>query len=106
MNHVIPNFNSFFQNFFESGKFSQNIRQNSEVVVLFENYGNYSTNKSAAEKLGFGLQYAEAAEYAFNRRYGYILINKSPSLPNKRFRMCSNIFGENDHSYPIFFCQN
>ena len=63
--------------------------------MLFENYGNYSTNKSAAEKLGFGIQYAEAADYAYNRRYGYILINKSPSLPNKRFRMCTNIFGEN-----------
>ena len=98
--------NCLFQNFFESGKYSQNIRQNSEVVVLFENYGNYSTNKSAAEKLGFGSQYAEAADYAYDRRYGYILINKSPSLPNKRFRMCTNIFGENDHPFPIFFCQN
>ena len=98
--------NLFLKNFFESGKYSQNIRQNSEIVVLFENYGNYSTNKSAAEKLGFGTQYAEAADYAYNRRYGYILINKSPALPNKKFRMCSNFFGENDHPFPIFFCEN
>ena len=70
------------------------------------NYGNYTTNKSAAEKLGFGVQYSEAADYAFDRRYGYILINKSPSLPNKRFRMCTNIFGEHEHPFPVFFCEN
>ena len=76
------------------------------MVVLFENYGNYSTNKSAAEKLGFGVQYSEASEYAYDKRYGYILINKSPSLPNKRFRMCTNLFGENLTPYPVFFCLN
>ena len=75
-------------------------------MVLFENYGNYSTNKSAAEKLGFGKQYQDAAEYSYNKRYGYILINKSPSLPNKRFRMCTNFFGEHSDHVPIFFCDD
>ena len=91
------------QNFFEAGKYSQNIRQNTEVVCLFENYGNYTTNKTAVEKLGFGQLYQEASDYAFNRRYGYILINKDPALPSRKFRMCTNFFGEFvEHSFPVF----
>ena len=100
------NFQIFFQNFFEQGKFSQNIRQNCEVVCLFENYGNYLTNKSAVEKLGFGQVYNEAADFAYNRKYGYLLINKSPSLPSRRFRICTNFFGEfTGNPYTVFFCK-
>lgn len=95
------------QNFFEQSKYSQNIRQNSEIVCLFENYGNYLTNKHAVEKLGFGQVYQEAADCAYNRRYGYILINKSPALPSRRFRICTNFFGEfRDNPFTIFFCDN
>lgn len=95
------------QNFFEAGKYSQNIRQNSEIVCLFENYGNYLSNKSAVEKLGFGQLYQEAADYAYNHRYGYIMINKSPSLPSRKFRMCTNLFGEfSEHPFTVFFCTN
>ena len=95
------------QNFFEAGKYSQNIRQNSEVVCLFENYGNYLSNKIAVEKLGFGQLYQEAADYAYNHRYGYIMINKSPSLPSRKFRMCTNLFGEfSEHPFTVFFCTN
>ena len=90
--------------FYEKGTQASIIRNNCEYVVLFENFGNKKKNRQIAESIGFGTEYNEALKFTSQKRYGYVIFSSSPKLPNDKFRVCSNIFGErSDLSVPIFF---
>ena len=89
------------QSFFERGKHATTIRLNTEVIVAFENYGNYSLNSQIANRLGFTSEYRYAKE-VYDLKHGYILYNLSSYVPSRDFRLCTNLFRENGQ-YPVFY---
>ena len=91
------------QSFFERGKHATTIRLNTEVVVAFENYGNFSLNSQIASRLGFSMEYKYAKE-VYDEKHGYILYNLSSSVPTRNFRLCTNLFRENGE-FPVFYCR-
>ena len=89
------------QSFFERGRHATTIRLNIEVVVAFENYGNYAVNSQIARRLGFTSEYKSARE-VYDQKHGYLLYNLSQFVPSRDFRVCSNLFRENGY-FPVFY---
>ena len=89
------------QSFFERGRHATTIRLNIEIVVAFENYGNYAVNSQIASRLGFTNEYKHARE-VYEQKHGYILFNLSSFVPSREFRVCSNLFRENGN-YSVFY---
>ena len=90
------------QFFFDRGTYSSTIRNNIEYFTLFENHGNMSMNRMIAEKLGYIKRYKEAAQTAYDKRHGYVMISVSSKVPSSKLRVCCNFFAENNQ-YPSFF---
>ena len=81
------------QFFFEKASESSVIRNNCDHFLLFENYSNQKINKSIVERLDLVRQYKEAAQYAYSKPYGYVLITLSRKI-SRSFAVCTNFFCE------------
>lgn len=92
------------QFFFEKASESSVIRNNCDHFLLFENYSNQKINKSIVERLDLVRQYKEAAQYAYAKPYGYVLITLSRQI-NRAFAVCTNFFCEDPKNPYIQFFQ-
>lgn len=89
------------QSYFERGKYAIPIRNNLNIIVLFENSSNRDINKKIARTLGYLAEY-KLAKKSFERTpFSHLMFYVSPVI-GKPFRVVSNLFGKNYPFYPIF----
>ena len=89
------------QSYFERGKHSVPIRNNLNIVVLFENSSNRDVNKKIARSLGYLAEYKNAKKRFESTPYSHLMFYVSPQI-ERPFRVVSNLFGKNFPFYPIF----
>ena len=78
------------QTYYEGQKHGRTIRNNCNIHILFNNYGDQKINLRAARALGFERQFKEAAKEAYNGSHGYIIIFTGPKVKNKKLRVQTN----------------
>ena len=89
------------QCYFGGGQGGREIRNNTDVVVLFENHGDSDLNTRIMRKLGYSTTYKQAKK-ALSVPHGYLVINCNAKVPHKFLRISTNLFAEN-HQYIEFF---
>ena len=89
------------QNYFDRGRNSVSIRNNLNIVVLFENSSNRDVNKKIARSLGYLSEYKLAKKRFESKPFSHIMFYVSPDV-EKQFRVVSNLFGKNHPFFPIF----
>merc|ERR1711911_2762 len=93
------------QSYFERGKYSIPIRNNLNIIVLFENSSNRDINKKIARTLGYLAEYRLAKKTFERTPFSHLMFYVSPVI-EKPFRVVSNLFGKNYPFYPIFPVRN
>lgn len=93
------------QSIFETGKYSKCIRNNSQILVLFKNYGDCTTNLRLASQLGLRKRFQECLRDVETVSHGYVVINNSSKNEHDELRVSFNIFGEFKKfgPFPIFY---
>jgi hypothetical protein len=81
------------QCYFGGGQGGREIRNNTDVIVLFENHGDASLNKRIMLKLGYANAYKQALQTLLSRTHAYLVINCNANLCNK-MRVATNLFSE------------
>lgn len=89
------------QSYFDRGKHSVSIRNNLNIIVLFENSSNRDVNKKIARSLGYLPEYKLAKKRFESKPYSHIVFYVSPQI-EKQFRVVSNLFGKNFPFFPVF----
>ena len=90
------------QCYFGGSDGGREIRNNVDVVVLFENHGDAELNTRIMRKLGYIKAYKEALSTLKSNPYSYLVVNCSAKLSNSILRVSSNLFSER-HQYIEFF---
>jgi len=80
------------QTYYEGQKHGRTIRNNCNIHVLFNNYGDHTINLRAARALGFERQFKEAAKEAYQKNHGYVIIFIGPQVKNNKLRLQTNFF--------------
>ena len=93
------------QSLFEKGTIGKTIRDNSEIFVLFRNYGDSRTNTTMTAKVGLLNRYKRCVEDAYSVKHGYCCINNSNEVKSDALRVGWNLFGEFKQfgKYPLFY---
>jgi len=81
------------QSYFGGSDGGREIRNNVDVIVLFESYGDADLNKRIMQKLGYLKSYKEAAKMP-RIPHSYIVVNCSAKLPHNFLRVSTNLFNE------------
>jgi DNA replication protein DnaC len=93
------------QNVFEKGKHAKTIRNNTEVFILFKNYGDREQNKRLAKQLGLKRRY-ETCLKDFTRtpddKHSYCILNAQLNCPDDDLRCVTGIFCEFSNIQPAF----
>lgn len=90
------------QCYFGGGDGGREIRNNVDVIVLFENHGDANLNTRIMRKLGYIQAYKQAVTNMRLNPYSYIVVNCSAKLSSNYLRVCSNLFCEK-HPYIEFY---
>jgi len=94
------------QNVFEKGKHAKTIRNNTEVFILFKNYGDREQNKRLAKQLGMKRRY-EMCLKDFTRtdddKHSYCILNAQLNCVDDDLRCITGIFGEFSNIKPAFY---
>lgn len=89
------------QNYFGGNNGGREIRNNTDVIVLFANHGDKDLNTRIMRKLGYIKAYKQA-NCVWCKPHGYVVINCAARLPHEHMRVSSNLFCEH-HKYVEFF---
>ena len=90
------------QCYFGGSDGGREIRNNVDVIVLFENHGDADLNNRIMRKLGYTKAYKQGSTVFTSRPHSYIVVNCSAKLPHPSMRVGSNFFAEN-HPYMEFY---
>jgi len=90
------------QCYFGGGDGGREIRNNVDVIVLFENHGDADLNNRIMRKLGYIKAYKQASSNIYCRAHAYIVVNCSAKIPHPAMRVASNLFSET-HPYIEFY---
>ena len=85
------------QNLYEKGKWAKTIRNNTEILVIFKNYGDALSNSRLTSQLLLKKRYKECMKDANRTSHPYCVINTSSEetyLKNDALRVQFNIFNE------------
>ena len=82
------------QSIYEKGRFCKSIRNNTEIFVLFRNFGDALTNLRLCSQLDLKSRFKHCSRDANISKYGYTVINNSPYVQSEKMRVSCNIFGE------------
>ena len=93
------------QSIYEKGNICKSIRNNTEIFVLFRNFGDAKINKTLTSQLELKKRYLKCLEDASTVKHGYCVINNSPFINNEHMRVQFNIFGEFPEMgpYPLMY---
>lgn len=82
------------QTYFEGQRHARSIRNNCDVHVLFNNYGDASINLRVARSLGYTKRFKEAQKEAYDQNHGHVLLFTGPKVSNNKLRVQINFFDE------------
>lgn len=93
------------QSIFDQGKWGKTIRLNTEIFILFRNYGDSKTNNRLTNQMGLKERYVDCMSFIAKEKHAYCIINNSPHVDNEELRVQTNIFGEFTKilPFPILF---
>jgi len=91
------------QNVFEKGKHAKTIRNNTEIFILFKNYGDREQNKRLAKQLEMKKRYEQCLK-DFSRtpddKHSYCILNASLHCEDDDLRCMTGIHGEFANVFP------
>lgn len=91
------------QSYFSGGEGGREIRNNVDVIALFENHGDMGLNGRIMRKLGYYNSYKIATKDLAQIPHSYIVINLSAKLQNKIMRVATNLFQELNKFTEFFY---
>lgn len=94
------------QNVYEKGKHAKTIRNNTEIFILFKNYGDREQNKILAKQLGMKKRYEQCMK-DFSRttddKHSYCILNASLHCEDDDLRCITGINNEFSNIEPPFY---
>ena len=90
------------QCYFGGSDGGREIRNNVDVVVLFENHGDADLNTRIMRRLGYIKPYRQAVSIFKSIPHSYLVVNCSAKLSHSYLRVASNLFSER-HEYIEFY---
>ena len=90
------------QSYFGGSDGGREIRNNVDVVVLFENHGDADLNTRIMRKLGYINAYRQAVSTLKSIPHSYLVVNCSAKISHAYLRVASNLFSES-HQYIEFY---
>ncbi len=95
------------QNLYEKGRWAKTIRNNTEILVIFKNFGDALSNSRLTSQLELKNRYKECMKDANKTSYPYCVINTTSKI-NDDLRVQFNIFNEykDKFLFPICYTDN